>query len=63
MVFVVIGIVVAALMWRYFGFITESTGRPIPRTRYALLSVIGFALLGWVVMGLRPTPSVASRLR
>ncbi len=58
MVFVVIGIVVAALMWRYFGFVTESTGRPIPRTRYALLSVIGFALLGWVVMGLRPTPSV-----
>ena len=57
MVFVVIGIVVATAMWRYFGFITESTGRPIPRTRYALVSVIGFALLGWMVLGVRPTPT------
>ena len=58
MVFVVIGCVVAALLWRYFGFVTESTGKPIARTRYALASVIGFALLGWVVLGMRPTPPV-----
>lgn len=60
MVFVVIGVVVATAMWRYFGFITESTGRPIPRTRYALVSVIGFALLGWLVLGMRPTPTSIS---
>jgi len=57
MVFVVIGLVVATLMWRYFAYVTESTGKPIPRTRYAIASVIGFALLGWVVLGMRPTPT------
>ena len=57
MVFVVTGIVVAAVLWRYFGFITESTGRPIPRLRYAVLSIIGFTLLGWLIMGMRPTPT------
>lgn len=57
MVFVVMGGVVAAVLWRYFGFITESTGRPIPRMRYASLSLIGFTLLGWLIMGMRPTPA------
>ncbi len=57
-VFVVIGVVVAMMMWRYFGYITESTGQPIPRTRYAVAAVIGFILLGWLIMGMRPTPSV-----
>ncbi len=57
MVFVVIGLVVAAALWRYFGYVTESTGKPIPRTRYALFSLIGFALLGWVILGMRPTPA------
>ena len=58
MVFVVVGIVVAALLWRYFGFITESTGQPIAKGRIALLVLIGFVLLGWLIMGMRPTPSV-----
>ena len=57
MVFVVIGAVAAALMWRYFGFITETTGKPIPRARYALASVFAFALFGWLIVGMRPTPS------
>ena len=58
MVFVVVGAVVAIAMSRYFQFITETTGKPIPRTRYALLAFAGFTLLGWLVMGMRPTPSV-----
>lgn len=58
MVFVVIGIVAAAMMWRYFGFIIETTGRPIPRTRYTSVAVVGFALLGWIIVGMRPTPSI-----
>ena len=58
MVFVVIGIVVAVALWRYFGFITESTGRPTPRTSAVVISVAGFMLLGWLIMGMRPTPSV-----
>ena len=58
MVFVVIGLVVGTALWRYFGYVTESTGRPIPRTRYAITSILGFALIGWVVLGMRPTPTV-----
>lgn len=58
MVFVVLGLVVAAALWRYFGYVTEATGKPIPRSRYALFAVIGFTLLGWVILGMRPTPSL-----
>ncbi len=58
MVFVVLGMLVAAALWRYFGYITEATGRPTPRTRAVVLSVVGFTLLGWLIMGMRPTPSV-----
>ena len=43
---------------RYFAYVTESTGQPIPRTRYALAAFIGFTLFGWLIMGMRPTPSV-----
>ncbi len=57
MVFVVIGAVVAAALWRYFSFITESTGKPIPKARYALMTFVGMALLGWLILGMRPTPS------
>ena len=58
MVFVVLGAVVAMALSRYFGFITETTGKPIPKTRYALLTFAGFTLLGWLIMGMRPTPAV-----
>ena len=58
MVFVVIGVVVAILLWRYFGYITESTGQPIAKGRIALIALIGFVLLGWIIMGMRPTPSL-----
>ena len=58
MVFVVIGLIVAILLWRYFGYITESTGQPIAKTRIALVAFIGFVLLGWLIIGMRPTPSV-----
>ncbi len=58
MVFVVLGVLVGAALWRYFGYITESTGRPTPRTSAVVISVVGFTLLGWLIMGMRPTPSV-----
>ncbi len=58
MVFVVIGIVVAILLWRYFGYITETTGQPIAKTRIALVALVGFILVGWLIMGMRPTPSI-----
>lgn len=58
MVFVVIGAVVSLAMSRYFAFITETTGQPIPRTRFALAAFVGFTLLGWLIVGMRPTPSM-----
>jgi len=58
MVFVVIGAVVSIAMSRYFAFITESSGQPIPRTRYAFAAFVGLTLLGWIIIGMRPTPSV-----
>ena len=56
MVFVVMGVVAALALWRYFGFITEATGRPTPRTGAVIASIVGFTLLGWLIMGMRPTP-------
>ena len=60
MVFVLIGAVVSIALWRYFGFITESTGQPIPRTLYAVSAFVGLTLLGWLITGMRPTPLVIS---
>jgi len=57
MLFIVVGVVVAALLWRYFGFIIESTGRPVPRTQYVFVALVGFTCLGWLIVGMRPTPS------
>lgn len=50
LVIVVIGLVVAAILWFYFGHLTETTGRPYNRGAYALLAVFGFALLGWLIV-------------
>ena len=58
MVFAVVGAVVSFALSRYFAYVTESTGQPIPRTRYALTAFIVFTLFGWLIMGMRPTPSV-----
>src|SRR5690606_36070212 len=43
-------------MWVYFRQITETTGRAIPRFRDAVLSVIGFTLIGWIVVSIAPPP-------
>ena len=55
--FAVIGITVALLLWGYLGRITEQTGRPYPRGRYALLSIVLFAVIGWFVVGAEPLPA------
>lgn len=57
MVFVALGIVLAGAMWVYFGKVTETTGKPIPRGRYVIASIVGFLLVGWFIVGLQPTPS------
>ncbi len=58
MVFVVIGMLVAAVLWRYLGYITETTGRSTSRTSAVLISLVGFSFLGWLIIGMRPTPAV-----
>jgi len=57
MVFVVIGIVVAAALWRYYSYLTETTGQPIPKTGIATAVFFSFLFLGWLVVGMRPTPA------
>lgn len=58
MAFVVFGIVAAIMMWVYFRRVTETTGRPIPRLRYALLTIIALAAIGWFIVGSEPLPEV-----
>jgi general L-amino acid transport system permease protein len=55
--FVALGVVLAGITWVYFGRITETTGRPIPRGRYAGLALIGLGVIGWILVGIEPTPS------
>ncbi|MCB9450695.1 MAG: ABC transporter permease subunit [Anaerolineaceae bacterium] len=55
--FVTVGLVLAGIMWAYFGRINETTGRVIPRGRYALISIIGFTVIGWLIVGLEPLPT------
>lgn len=57
MTFVAIGLALAIVIWLLFGHVTETTGRQIPRGLYALLSVIGFALLGWILVSGEPAPA------
>ncbi len=56
--FVAIGLALAIMMWLHFGQITENTGRQIPRGLYALLAVIGFTILGWLLTGTEPEAAV-----
>ncbi len=55
--FVVLGITVAVLLWAYLGRLTQQTGDPHPRGRYALLSIVLFAVIGWFVVGAEPLPA------
>jgi len=57
-VFVTVGIVLAGILWGYFGRITETTGQPISRGLYAFISIVAFAVIGWIVVGTQPTPAV-----
>lgn len=55
--FVAIGLALAIMMWMHFGQITETTGRQIRRGLYAFLAVIGFAILGWILVQSQPAPA------
>ncbi|MDZ4765398.1 MAG: ABC transporter permease subunit [Chloroflexota bacterium] len=56
--FVVLGVVVAAAQSIYFGRIKELTGEIQPRTLYAITAILAFALIGWIIVGAQPIPSL-----
>ncbi len=58
MAFVGLGLVVAGAIWVYGGRLLETSGRAIPRARYALLAAVGFALAGWLLVSAAPPPQV-----
>jgi ABC-type amino acid transport system permease subunit len=57
MIFVVIGIVLAGVIWVYCGRITETTGQPTRRTLYVVVSIAAFILIGWAIVGVTPQPA------
>lgn len=54
--FLILGLVVAVFIWVWFGRITETTGRPYPRELYIAIAIIGFAIIGWLLVGIEPLP-------
>jgi His/Glu/Gln/Arg/opine family amino acid ABC transporter permease subunit len=57
MAFVGVGLALAVMMWVFFGRVIETTGKPIPRGLYALLAIVGFAVIGWGLVGTTPVPA------
>lgn len=58
--FLGLGVVLSIGMWVWFGRITENTGRTIPRELYVATTIIGFAVIGWLLVGIEPLPQTIS---
>jgi general L-amino acid transport system permease protein len=56
--FVALGAVLAGIIWYYFGRLTETTGQPYPRGRYALIALVGLTIAGWLLVGMEPTQEI-----
>jgi general L-amino acid transport system permease protein len=56
--FVALGAALAGILWFYLGRLTETSGRPYARARYALLAFFGLSLAGWILVGVEPTPEL-----
>ncbi len=54
--FVALGVLLAVGIWFWLGRITETTGKPFPRTLYGLLAIGGFAVVGWLFVAAEPVP-------
>ena len=54
--FVVVGIVLARRIWVHSSFVTETTGKPIPRAWYASVAIITLSVLGWVIVSAGAKP-------
>lgn len=55
--FIAIGVTLATIVWFYFGRLTEQTGHAFPRVRYALIAIVAFTVIGWVAVGVEPSPA------
>lgn len=56
--FIAVGVALALIMWVYLGRVTEQTGKAYPRSLYGLAAIMGFAVIGWLVVGSEPSPSI-----
>jgi len=57
---VVIGLVVAFLLFRYLTGVSERTGRAIPKGWYALVLVVVFGIIGWLIASAQPLPETVT---
>lgn len=58
--FLLVGIVIAVVLYIVFGRITDRTGRPIPREWIALLIVLVFGVGGWWFASSQPLPETVT---
>jgi len=55
--FITIGVTLAGIAWVYFGRLKEATGKPYPRTLYAVVSIVVLTVIGWLFVSGEPTPA------
>ncbi|GAB4576164.1 MAG: hypothetical protein Kow0077_31260 [Anaerolineae bacterium] len=55
--FVGLGVLGAIAIWIYYGRLNELTGQQTPRLRLALISIIGFSLVGLFLIRVEPLPT------
>lgn len=56
--FILLGVVLAVVMWVAVGRMDEDRGERSPRTLYALLIVLLTAVLGWIIIAAQPAPAL-----
>jgi His/Glu/Gln/Arg/opine family amino acid ABC transporter permease subunit len=58
MAFVAVGIALGIFLWLFLGFRNETTdGKKYPRLGYALLAVVAFTVIGWLIVANQPGPA------
>lgn len=55
--FVFVGLALALVLWVYYGRLKETSGLAVPRTLYAVVAVVGAAVIGWLIISSDPTPT------
>jgi His/Glu/Gln/Arg/opine family amino acid ABC transporter permease subunit len=55
--FILLGVVLAVVMWIAVGRMDEDRGQRSPRTLYVLLVLLGAAVVGWIIAAAQPAPT------